>query len=283
MKTVIQSYQFDTTKAADKAAYAELCARLTAQGSECFCTWGGGGSHYLPAFKEPRTIELETKHLFNNQWNTAPIEGVSEQGLRVFDWAEDYPIGAMRKSLKRGHYLTITAEMREARRNTNACGYCGHQEAAQKGAVFCPKCIGSEYLKAGELHLTRMQAIDCKIERAPLTDAERAHLAPIYKDAQLHGHTERDKKRIAETRADIESTYAKKLQSADAEYKGFTWLMDHGIRPDIAIYYTHTGRFGFGWRSPLDADTVSALLDVISEFPYAYDIECADGRTLAGG
>jgi hypothetical protein len=57
--------------------------------------------------------------------------------------------------------------------------------------------------------------------------------------------------------------------------------MDHGYRDiDNVIYYTHTGKFGFGWRTPLDAAEVSALLDIITEFPYLYEIKAADGRKL---
>lgn len=48
-----------------------------------------------------------------------------------------------------------------------------------------------------------------------------------------------------------------------------------------AIYYTHTQRWGFGWRKPLDAAAHSALLDVISEFPGDYDIK-ADPAAPAG-
>jgi len=41
------------------------------------------------------------------------------------------------------------------------------------------------------------------------------------------------------------------------------------------IYYDHTGKFGFGWRQPLDAKTESALLDKISEFRWPYEISRA--------
>ena len=32
------------------------------------------------------TIEVETRYLWDNQFNTAPIEGVSESGLRILDF-----------------------------------------------------------------------------------------------------------------------------------------------------------------------------------------------------
>lgn len=244
------------------------------------------GGYYGAVRKiDGREVELETSFLFDNQWNTAPIEGISKPGLRVFDWAEDYMAQGMRQSIKRGHYLDITDEMREIRRNVHKCGYCGAHEPAAKGYVFCPHCIGSEYLEAKDLHLTRMRPVDGSFgaERAPLTEAERAHLLPLYREAQLHGHTVRDKARIAKARADVITSCNKQTRSAMAERDGMLWLMDHGVRTDNVIFYSHTGRFGFGWRKPVDAEYLSALLDIISEFPFPYDIKCADGRTLSGG
>mgnify|MGYP000721086373 CR=1 FL=1 len=67
---------------------------------------------------------------------------------------------------------------------------------------------------------------------------------------------------------------------AKAEHDGMIWLMDHGISIDNVIYYNHTGKFSFGWRTPLAKDVVSRILDVISEFPFAYEIKCDDKRTL---
>lgn len=283
IKTVLTSYYFNTADKAEKEAYQRLRDELLARGSECFCAWGGTGSHDLGRkFSSGVDVELETDFLFPNQWNTRPI-GDSKSGLRVFDWAEDYPIN-FDKRIKRGHYLAITDEIREIRQNTYKCGYCGAIEPVAKGYVFCPHCIGSEYLKARELHLTRMVSIvDTDKPRAPLTEAEKAHLLPIYKDAQLHGNTERDKKRIAQARERIEKDYRETIEKATIEHDGLVWLMDHGIRPNNAIYYSHTGRWCFGWRDEgLDSDLVGELLDVISEFPFPYDIKCADGRTLSG-
>lgn len=284
IKTTLHAYRFDVRNPDEKAAYADLKAKLKAMGLECFETHGGG-SHYLPAL-DGIEIELETAHLFNNQWNTAPIEGVSDKGLRVFDWAQDFEssIGAPR-GIKRGHWLEQTPEMQEIRRNTDTCGYCGKQEPAAKGYVFCPHCLGSEYLKASDLHLTRMLPVDksgVSAKRAPLTEAERDHLLPLYREAQLHGNTDRDKTRIAKRRADVESKYRQSVDNATRERAGMLWLMDRGIKTDNAIYYSHTRKFSFGWRQPIDSEMLSDLLDVISEFPFAYEIKTADGRTLEG-
>lgn len=283
IKTVLTSYWFDTSKPEDAAAYKELSESLTARGSKCFETWGGS-EHYLgEKFKAGIPVELETSSIFDNQWNTAPIEGVSDSGLRVFDWAQDYPIN-FRKGIKRGHYLDLTDEMTAIRRDTHKCGYCGHYEHVSAGVEFCPACIGSEYLKPSDLYLTRMRAVaDDSKERKPLTDAERAMLLPKYKEAQLHGNTERDKKRIAAKRESIKADRDKAIKKAETEFAGLTWLMDHGIKTDNVIYYSHTDRWCFGWRdNGLAPELVDALLDVVSEFPFAYDIKCSDGRTLSG-
>lgn len=176
-------------------------------------------------------------------------------------------------------------EMIEIRRNTNKCPYCGKQEPAAKGYVFCPHCLDSEYLTEDYLlkGMTRMRAIDeDHNELKPLTDAERAHLLPLYREAQLHGNTERGKARIAKQRQDIERNARAAIRNAETERAGMLWLMDHGINISNVIYYSHTGRFGFGWRQPLGGEVLSGLLDIITEFPFPYDIETTDKRKLSG-
>lgn len=272
IKTTLHTYHLDTRKPGDAKAYAELYKRLSTSNGKCFETWGHG-SHYLPDLAGP--IELETDHVFNNQWDSTTH--------RVFDWAQDYPID-FDKRIKRGHYLDITAEMRELRRNTMACGYCGKQEPAQKGNVFCPHCIGSVYLKESDLHLLRMAPVaGGREDRAPLTQAELDHLVPIYRDAQTHGRTDRDKARIAKARSDLTTDRDDTIRNATVKHDGFLWFMDRGINTENLIYYTHTGKFSWGWRTPVSEDFASRLLDIISEFPFAYEIKCADGRTLSGG
>lgn len=61
------------------------------------------------------------------------------------------------------------------------------------------------------------------------------------------------------------------------------WLLDHGISIENVIYYSHTDTFCFGWRDKCGAEFVGQVLEVISEFPYPYEIKCADGRKLEGG
>lgn len=290
MKTTLHTYFFDLRSPDQAAAWKALAAKLKKTHPHCMESHGGA-SHYTPiAPHDGETVELETAHLFGNQWNTAP-GCLSAKGYRVFDWALDYnPNG--NANIKRGHYLDQTEEMREIRRNTCACGYCGKQEPAAKGLTFCPHCLDSEYLTEKELPLLRMRPIDedtPRNNRPPLSKAERAHLLPAYRHAQIHGTTERGAARIEKARKDVESDYTKDLAKAKRAVAGVKeerdakrWILDH-CPAMLAnyIYYGHTGQHCFGWRGDgLSAEQASALLDVISEFPFPYEIKCADGRKL---
>ena len=158
IKTTLISYCFDTLTDDGKAKYAALQSHMEQNGVKCFESHGNG-SHYLPFAKNGAIVEIETNCLFANQWNTAPIADVSNKGLRVFDWAQDYQFNNNTKHIKSGHWLLITQEMRDIRDNMHKCRYCGAMEPAQKGYVFCPHCIDSEYLDTKTLKLTRMMAV----------------------------------------------------------------------------------------------------------------------------
>ncbi len=280
IKTTIHTYRFDTREPDEAARYKALCERLKGQGLTCFETWGGESHYTFVKDIDGQEIELQTRHLFDNQWNTAPIPGRSEKGLRVFDWAQDYP-AQISEYIKRGHYLAQTKEMGEVRRNRAACGYCGRQEPAAKGYVFCPHCLDSPYLAEDELHLTRMLPVTGgPEEREPLTDAERQHLLPLYVEAQTVANGSRAKAANEKRRRDIVARAEKTIKAAETERDGMLWLMDNGINVENCIYYSHTDCFGFGWREPVSPAVESAILDVISEFPFRYEIKCADGRKL---
>lgn len=267
INTVLHAYSFNTRYPEDAAAFAELKTKLEAMGLKCFETWGGG-SHYKPELNGP--VALETKHLFDNQWNTEGKDG--HNGYRVFDWAMDYEPN-QNKHLKRGHWLEQTEEMSTVRANRCKCGYCGNQMDMPNVPAFCPNCLDSEYLKSTELHLTRMQPI-ANDKRAPLTPEELAERLPLYKDAQLHGSTVRGKARIAKRRADIVAKRDKEIKNANIEHDGLLWLMDHGVSEE-PIYYNHTGRFCFGWRGTngIDPAIKPELVIALADFPFPFDIK----------
>jgi hypothetical protein len=282
MKTIYHAYHFNTSKPDDARAYDELVARLTAQGLQVFSAIGKHEDYHNP--KLNGEIELDTAHLDANQGNTLA-------GVRVFDWAERYLSRSMgmNPDIKSGHYLEQTDEMRSIRANTAACGYCGHREPVGQNQ-FCPKCIGSEYLKPTELHLLRMLPVSAGAfpKRAPLTDEEARKLTPRYEYAQGLGVAARNAEKLSKRRQDIANlvpnAHAKGawlVENAEIETRAFTYLMDNGWREiENVIYYPHTGKFGFGWRDPLTDAQVSALLDIITEFPYLYEIKQASGIKL---
>jgi len=270
MQTIVHAYCFDLRIKGEREAWDILREQLTASHPHCMESHGGG-MHYQPAL-DGVEVELETTHLFTNQWNTAPVQG-SKNGLRLFDWALDYePHG--NKHIKQGHYLDQTEEMRSIRQHRLKCGYCGKQYPDTYASSFCDACIGDEYLKESELYMLRLVRVSEDIPHRhwpALTVSEEAALVPAYKHAQLHGNTERDKVRIAKKRADLASNAEKTIANAIAERDGMLWLMDRGVSTDNAIYYNHTGRFCFGWRQPVnDADALRAAID---GFPFPYDIK----------
>ena len=262
LQTKIHTYRFDLDKPADVQAYEELRQRLS------------DGRHFfnvlaIPGKEEHKVnageITLETAFIFSDQWNSA------EQG-RVFDWYEGiYP----NKRIKAGHYLDITEEMRQVRRDTLKCGYCGkHCQAADNPGEFCSACLDSEYLKETDLHLLRLcPAGEWNPARPELTAEERATLLPLYVSRQTTGNHSRAVQKKARIRQSVIDKYVRNQKTNETEYRGFLWLLDHGVNTENCIYYSHTDKFSFGWRQPVSAAIKSALLDVLTEFPYTYEIK----------
>lgn len=80
------------------------------------------------------TLEVETDHLFLDQYNTGPIPGVSDQGLRVM-----------------AH--VVTAVIDDVRPGLQKCGWCGAH--SPQGKDKCPKCDKDEYLEQWDLDLVK--------------------------------------------------------------------------------------------------------------------------------
>jgi hypothetical protein len=280
LNTTIHAYSFNTRNADELLEFEALQAELISEGLKCMESHGGIGHYHFVSDISGQPIELETNFIFDNQWNTAPVESRSDKGLRVFDWAQDACLP--NRFIKRGHYLIQTDAMAEIRRNIHKCGYCGNHEPAAKGYTFCPKCLDSEYLSEDQLHLTRMMAAGVSFsgERAELSEAEKAHLMPLYVHAQTAATGSRAAARTAKQRADTVAELEKSTNEATTKHDGFIWLMDNGVYIDNCIYYSHTNKFCFGWKQPVSDAVKSALLDIISEFPFAYEIKCADGAHL---
>lgn len=268
IKTELRVYSFNISDPQEASAYNALSTELKVSGLSRFCSHGGG-SHYRPSIAG--CVELEVEHLFANQWNTHPI-GDSAIGQRVFDWAEDYNSSAgAPPNIKRGHYLVQVPEMAEVRRNTVRCGYCGKQEPAAKGYVFCPHCLGSAYLDEGSLHLTRMRTV-LEDTRPALTATELAHLLPLYKQAQITGDQERALAHNKAQRGAVLGKYSAKTSSATIERDGMLWLLDKGANLDNVIFYDHTKVFSIGWRKPVSASVAAGWVDMLDTFPYSWEV-----------
>lgn len=291
MKTILHAYHFDLSKPGQTEAYAALCASLKAMGLEKFDSLSSTNDSNAARYREDiraldgKEVELEIEHLFQDQWNTAPRGDTSSKlGLRVFDWHEDiWP----NPFIKTGQWLEQTDEMRALRATTLQCGYCGKQYPADEVPVdhFCNACLDSEYLKAEQLPLLRLFQVSTPrgLRRADLDEAERAMLLPRYREAQLRGSSDRGRARIEKAKIDIEVRYDKAVEKARIERDGHRWLLEHVPGVDSnAIYYAHTGRWGFGWRTPVGGDLLDQLLEEISEFPFPYDIKTTDRGTLSG-
>lgn len=277
IKTEMFIYRYDISDDKQREEYKALCESLKAQGKQCFNVIADSKPNDRTRMRSG-TIYIETDCLFSNQWNTSSDSPVNPD-CRVFDWYEGiYP----NKDIKEGHYTVITDEFRQLLDNVYKCGYCGSYHWAQKGLVFCDQCLGSEYLSEDLLHLLRLRPVSMdNKDRAKLSEAEKGYLLPLYVKAQTEGANTRAGQRLAKQRKDVISNAEKTIDNATIEREGFLWLLDHNINIDNCIYYNHTGKFSFGWRQPVSDSVRDKLLDVISEFPFPYEIKCSDdGKTL---
>lgn len=270
--TKITRYYFDVSDTDQAVTYEKLRKTLKTQGLECF-TSHGGASHFPSWMVDPsQSIELETGHIFNNQWNG--------NGHRVFDWCEDYVPSHMNQRIKKGHYLAQVPEM-ESIRNHVACGYCGAYSIAENEGHFCKSCIDSQYLKKDDLKLLRLRKVsDGRGNFLELSKEDEAFLMPIFTKAKIYGVNKRGKKRIAEKKRSLKSQARKRIKNARIERDGMLWLIKQGISLENVIYYAHTGVFSFGWRHGLSDEESTALQSCMDAFSFPWEIKLSSGKTL---
>lgn len=63
------------------------------------------------------------------------------------------------------------------------------------------------------------------------------------------------------------------IRAAKRELVGFQWFVEHGISLKNCIYYSHTGKFCFGWMTPLTDAEKSTLEKALTDCPYDYDFK----------
>ena len=74
---------------------------------------------------EGKWIEVETEHLFSDQFNTVPVEGVTELGIRI-------------------HMADVVEIKDDVRKGLKKCVHCFGYDHNQDG--ICDRCDQSQYL-----------------------------------------------------------------------------------------------------------------------------------------
>jgi len=263
IKTYLHTYHLDVSKEEDRIEYEKIKINRMINNVELFNVIETRNKGTI----ESREVELETEFIFGNQWNT-------KDGKRIFNWYEEI---VPNKNIKKGHYLNIVPEMIEICEKTYKCGYCGAEYYGHENkGLFCLACLDSEYLKEDELYLLRLKPVEfdkSSPEREKLTEKEKAELLPLYIQRQTTGDDSRNVQKLQKQRKRIEDDYYNTIANAKTECDGMLWLMDHNVSVDNVIYYDHTKRFCFGWRSPIESTVKPTLIEKLKDFPFNYDIK----------
>jgi len=209
------------------------------------------------------TYAIDTKHLFGDQYNTTEDSG----NLRLHDWYEE--INPHDDDSRVGYWCELSPELEAAKDARHVCGYCGAQYDNPTHHM-CRRCLGSPYLKADELHMLLLVPVreSSGADRSALVgrlpdgmraafEREQEHAAEARKAAEIqrateHAHSLVENARDAVTQAEYERDFHLACIKA-----GLVRFLSN------LIYYTHKGRFCFGWRESLtdeDRDTLQATI-----------------------
>ena len=291
IKAELVYYRIDVSRPEGRKAYAELCETLKEIPFEMWRTKGmfpnGATNFQLHKFSDSlrkelsinpsspdyqlhsREINLETKHLFEDQWNT--VEGFRLHNKAEFEWPALH--------IKEGYYIRQNPEMIAVLQGTAKCGYCGHQAPVGE-KDFCDNCISSPYLEVSNLRLLRMEPIEAperrtgetlKIPRGarPLSEEELAVVIPRYMEAQ----TKLREQQAAKLRAEVEAEFNKSMELATIKRDGMLWILDAGIPTENVIFYQHSRTFTFGWRNPVSKEVREELVEKLKQFPFDFEIK----------
>ena len=291
IKAELVYYRIDVSRPEGRKAYAELCETLKEIPFETWVTQGrfpNGTTNFelhkfIDSLREEldihvsnvdyqlhsREINLETKHLFEDQWSTA--EGFRLHNKASFEWPALH--------IKEGYYIRQNPEMIAVLQGTAKCGYCDHQAPVGE-KDFCDNCISSPYLEVSNLRLLRMEPIEAPERRTgktlktprgarPLSEEELAVVMPRYMEAQ----TKFREQQAAKLRADVEAGLSKILERATIKRDGMIWILNAGISVENLIFYPHTKTFCFGWRQPVSKEVKAELVEKLKEFPFKFEIK----------
>lgn len=250
----IKDYRFNIAHADERVEYEALCADLESRGLKKFAAISMQKRSYSGDY------QIDTDVLFDNQYNTV-------DGQRIFEWEE--PI-VPNKNIKAGYYIDEGLdEVRAAQSSRCKCGYCGHQyeisDAPEEG--YCTHCRDSEYLTPKDFKLLKLTPI---LEEP---DYSAAIPEKVFDDIV----TKQTEARVAaaeETMLFQIEKSEKEIEGHKKEYEAKVWLITNLLPTDNVIYYQHTGRFCFGWRTKLSHK--DPILDKLTEFPFEYDVKFCD-------
>lgn len=213
-------------------------------------------------------VVLETDHAFEDQWNTAD-DSPTNPSFRLHDFVRYiYP----NRDLRGGHYVVMTDEIRNFRKNTVKCRYCGNLEPLSK-EKFHMNCLGSEYMTEGRLPLIRYKTLADTTAVGPLTKSEHAYLLPLFKAAQLESADSAAGRKLRKHRASLIANHAKTVENSEIEMTGMLWIMDQGLSTENCIYYSHTKVFTFGWRNPVSKEERKAIDTAMQGFKFNYEVK----------
>ena len=286
IKAELVYFHIDVSRPEGRKAYAELCETLKEipfETRRISAIVAGATSKFLKSLQEKldiniswgdsqlysREIHLETKHLFEDRWNT--VEGFRLHNKASFEWPALH--------IKEGYYIRQNPQMIAVLQGTAMCGYCGHQAPVGE-KDFCDKCISSLYLEVSKLRLLRMEPIETPERRTgetlrtprgarPLSEEELAVIMPRYVEAQ----TKLREQQEAKLRAEIEAGLNKVIELATIKRDGMLWILDAGIPTENLIFYPHTRTFCFGWRNRVSKEVRAELVEKLKQFPFDFEIK----------
>jgi len=217
-----------------------------------------------------KQIELATKQLFNNQWNT--VEGcITPLGARVFDWRHYRRISNGDAPLTfNGYWLEQTPEMIEIRSNIVTCGYCGRQYTDRPSGSWCDACLGSEYLAEDTLHLLKLIPVAEDVIKSGVRDGQPPEdVVARYHKEQQRCSVAREKKGHARMLRSLKL----KIESVEKEFEAAKWMINHNVPMDNVIYYIHTDMFTFGWDTTLSSEARVRIEQRMEGFPYKWSFD----------
>lgn len=261
---LVNKYSIDTSTAKGKDDYRAICETAKALGYKLMRVYGTDYNFIDKLPVEP--LALEPAFIFSNQYNAGKF--------RVMDWYESIVPNA---ELRIGYYLTGDIDaLNEMKAAHYVCGYCGHRHQGHDAPITCPKCLGSEYLKPENLPLLTMQPLTGpRRDVATVGEDEYNAAQTARKDAYNAAQGDRLRRKADKVLADARAKCAEEMYRAESEAA----ILRQGIDTDNLIYYSHTKKWVFGWRSPMTQAESEAIRANGVEIPFDYTIKMDDGTT----